>query len=98
MEIRALRKARWCGYIYLRGLKREALADNEKLRRGEFHLMNKAGPNFGKNLLLSALEDLVPRLTSNSRSDQESHPYHPSQRNLSVTPPKATRAVRAAMA
>jgi hypothetical protein len=76
-----------CGYFYLEA--REALADlMRNYDAANFTFMNEAGSNFGKNLLLSALEDLVPRLTSNSRSDQESHPYHPSQRNLSVTPPK----------
>ena len=51
----------------------EALADlMRNYGAANFTVMNKAGPNFGKNLLLSALEDLVPHLTSNIRSDQES--------------------------
>ena len=43
----------------------EALADLVRNYGAvNFTFMNEAGPNFGKNLLLSALEDLVPHLTS----------------------------------
>jgi len=50
-----------CGYLYLEA--REALADlMRNYGAANFTLMIEAGPNFGKNLLLSALEDLVPHL------------------------------------
>jgi hypothetical protein len=77
-----------CGYLYLEA--REALADLMRdYGAANFTLMIEAGPNFGKNLLLLVLEDLVTHLDVKQwvRLGKLT-PYHPSQRNLGVTPPK----------